>query len=153
MRSRVTALILVIVGLLFGTGMGFFVFQKGIHADTRYKTISTVVKSLSPDNPPVVKYSGTVLRHDEENKVLVLNVPSSFSTNASNTLPVMVSYTPETTWMSIEYAFRDGVMEKRLWKDEEPRQLPRDALVSVVQYYDGTKWRTIAIAFLRKTNL
>lgn len=152
-RFRLTALILAIVGLLIGTGIGFLVFQKAIREDTRYAIVSDLVKSVFHGNPPTVKYSGTVLRHDVENKTLILNVPSSFSIHASNTIPVMISYMPETTWMSVEYAFRDGLMEKRHWSGEEPRQLPRDALVSVVQYHDGTEWRTIAIAFLRRTNL
>lgn len=152
-RLRFAALILVIAGLLLGTGIGFIAFQKMIDRDTRYAAISNLMRSFFPGPVPVVKYSGTILRHDETQKTLVLNVPNSFSIDPTNTIPVMVPYTSDTKWMSIEYAFRNGVMEKRHWSDEGPRQLPRDALVSVVRYYDGTEWRTVAIAYLRKTNL
>lgn len=152
-RIRFVPLILLVTGLLLGTGIGLIVFQKIIDRDTRYATISSLVRVVFQGATPIVKYSGTILRHDEAQKTLVLNVPSSFSIDSSNTVPVMVPYTSDTKWMSIEYAFRNGVMEKRHWSDQEPRQLPRDALVSIVQYYDGTEWQTVAIAYLRKTNL
>lgn len=152
-RIRLTVLILGIAGVLLGIGIGFLVFQTVIDRDTRLATVSKAVGNIFRIDVPIVKYSGTVLRHDEEKNILVLNIPSSFSISASSTIPVMLQYTPETKWMSIEYVFRDGVMEKRHWSNEESRQLPRDALVSIVQYYDGIQWRSVAIAYLRKTNI
>lgn len=149
---RIT-LVLITSSFLAGIGLGVFIFQTIIDRDTRHVAISKIVRDIFDASIPFVKYSGTVLQHDETKKNIVLNIPNSFSINSSKSIPMLLPYDSQTEWVSIEYAFRNGLMEKRHWSKEEPRQVPRDALVSVVQYYDGMKWRTIAIAFLRKTNI
>lgn len=152
-RVRVGLLTLMFTGLLFGVGTGFLVFKLTIDHDSRFPQISKVLKKTFALEAPFVKYSGTVLRHDESKKVLVLKVPSSYSLNPKDTFSVSVPYDSQTDWMSIEYVFSDGIMEARHWSSEQPRDLPRDTLVSVVEYFDGTEWRTIALAYLRRTNI
>lgn len=136
-----------------GIGMGLFVYKLAIDRDTRLAFFSINIARHFYFEPPFVKYSGTIIAQDESNNSIVLKVPSSFSVNSTDSFSVSVPYDSETDWMSIEYSFRGGIMEARHWSPEDPRTLPRDTLVSVVQYYNGTEWQTIAIAYLRRTNI
>jgi len=99
------------------------------------------------------KYSGPLVSIDIPNQRIVINVADSFPQSERAVTPMEFRFDDATVWSSVEYIFKDDVLERRGLISEQPRNLPEGTLISVFQDHDGREWRTVSIAFLRRTNL
>ncbi len=100
------------------------------------------------------RHSGIVTRHDRASKTLSIQEESSFQMGTS-TGEVQFTYTDETEWSSLEFIFRDNILERRnIFEDERERDLPEGALVWIAR--DPTTsdpWKIAHLSFIRRTDL